>query len=146
LAVRAWDDLHDVGESFLQKLHGQRAPTTEAADTDREDPSARAAELHDELDAFGRRLRARFAAAGIDVSVPIQLKSDGRNGVIVAGSHPQRAEIEQLFAAGSELTSTFHYLEAAFNSEDLLRAEAGGRRFGEYRLQITDRETDVVFE
>jgi hypothetical protein len=146
LAVRAWDDLRDTGESFVDMLQGQRSATATANEAAEEDQPVRAAEPQRELDAFGRQLRTRFAAAGIDVSVPVQLKSDGRDGVIVAGSHPQRAAIERLFAADPDLAATFHYLEATFSSEELLREQVTDRRFGEFRLQITDGNADVVFE
>lgn len=59
------------------------------------------------LSSVQSRLTSLFAKQGIDTSSEIQLKvaSDGR--VIVANNHPQKAEIEKLFADDPELRNEF---------------------------------------
>jgi hypothetical protein len=69
-------------------------------------------QLETSLKKFRDAILRRFAGAGIDTSVPVQLHSDGLGGVNVAGQHPDRLAIEQLFASDEELTSTFNQLAA----------------------------------
>src|SRR6266850_2506001 len=54
------------------------------------------------------RIRRQLAAAGLNLSEPVELTSNGQGGIAVAGAHPQQAAIEE--ALGSDLL-----LERDFN-------------------------------
>jgi hypothetical protein len=62
------------------------------------------------LQRFGQSARQRLGKAGIDLSLPIDLQSDGHGGVLASGDHPQRAFIEQLFGDNPDLARAFHEL------------------------------------
>ena len=70
----------------------QRAPGTYRSDLD------------EDVADLSRRILQRLSAAGIDLTIPIELRTDGTGGVAVDDPHPQRAEIEQLIATDSEST------------------------------------------
>jgi hypothetical protein len=59
---------------------------------------------------FAARVRRNLEAAGIDVSEPLALTSDGLGGIAIAGDHPQRAAIEDLLAGDVLLQRDFQRL------------------------------------
>lgn len=65
------------------------------------------------------RLTFAFAKAGIDTSVAFPLQTDAEGRVRVAGDHPQKAAIEQLFADDPNLRNDFVEVNA---QADFLRA------------------------
>ena len=65
------------------------------------------------------RLQVEFAKAGIETSPPFQLQTDTEGKVRVAGDHPQKAQIEQLFADNPDLRDDFAEVNA---KADFLRA------------------------
>lgn len=103
-------------------------------------------ELVEEMAELSRRLLQRFAAAGIDLTIPIELRSDGFGGVIVDDPHPQRTEIERLIAADRELTDAFQSVSAAYTADDAARTAAGGNRWSEFRLKLDPSGGRVLFE
>lgn len=70
---------------------------------------------------FQRKLIQRLLERGVDLSQPFTLKGDGFGGVDVAGGHPDREIIEQLFEEDSELRSEFSQL--AGQAERLFAAD-----------------------
>src|SRR5438552_14375288 len=68
------------------------APST---DERRVDPSVAArAALKLQIDEMQQRIQQQLAAAGIQLTQPAELISNGQGGIAVAGSHPQQAAIE----------------------------------------------------
>lgn len=65
------------------------------------------------------RLEVAMAKAGIDKSTPFQLQTDAEGMVRVAGDHPQKAQIEQLFIDSPSLRDDFLEVNA---KADFLRA------------------------
>lgn len=65
------------------------------------------------------RLQVVFAKAGIETSPPFQLQTDSEGRVRVAGDHPQKAQIEQLFVDSPSLRDDFVEVNA---KADFLRA------------------------
>ena len=66
------------------------------------------------LQQFQEQLNQLLAAQGIDLSQPINLKSDQFGGIDLTNDHPQRAQIEQLLADHPELAQQFNELSVAF--------------------------------
>lgn len=139
------------GESFLDVLQTALLPSA-SSEQDQPRPTEAGAAAARSKAAVGweenvaelsRRIRQRLDAAGIDLSVPVELRSDGLGGVLVDDPHPQRAEIEELLAADSELTKTFREVAAACTAEELTRS---GSRWSEFRLQLDRNGGQAVFE
>lgn len=65
------------------------------------------------------RLTLEFAKAGIDTSAAFQLQTDPSGRVVVAGNHPQKEKIEQMFAENPSLRDDFVKVNA---QADWLRA------------------------
>ncbi|MBA4016881.1 MAG: hypothetical protein C0483_06820 [Pirellula sp.] len=65
------------------------------------------------------RLQVKFTKAGIETSPPFQLQTDAEGKVRVAGDHPQKAQIEQLFVDEPSLRDDFVEVNA---KADFLRA------------------------
>ena len=97
-----------------------------------------------ELEAYVDRLRHRLSAAGIDLTEPIPLKVGHRGDIQVDGQHPDRAAIEDLLAADSQLTSTFRLLANAFNSQN--GGASADRLANEFRLTIDASKFNLGLE
>ncbi len=67
-----------------------------------------------ELQAFRNLLLSRMSEAGIDTSLSFHLESDGAGGVQMAGDHPNKENIEQLFEENPDLRIAFNYLDGTF--------------------------------
>lgn len=91
---------------------------------------------------FAQELRARLTAMGIDFSVPLRLKSDGRD-VTVDGDHPDRVLVESLFAHDLQLAKRFHALVSAATHEHAASPHWSG---GEFRLEIDRTSATITFE
>lgn len=63
--------------------------------------------------AFGDELGNKFRAAGIDTSVPVDLRVDADGRIGVSGSHPDKDKIEALFAEDPEFANRFRGISAA---------------------------------
>lgn len=132
LAEKAIEAVGD-GLSFLQELG---ASANDAAPTI--DDAANLRALDQIVDKLASRLREEFAAAGL-ATTTARLKSDGRDGVIVDGDHPERVRIEAIFASDTTLRELFHELAASASGDsnvdnfrlvvdrDELHLEVGGR-------------------
>jgi hypothetical protein len=66
------------------------------------------------LDRFRDHLASQLTAAGVNLSGPIELQSDGLGGVQVAGDHPQRAQIEQAISGNFSLQQEFQALSGQY--------------------------------
>ena len=146
------------GESFLDVLQTALLPDASAAQTsspasdadivssEAADPGTDQSDLEEDVADLSRRILQRLNAAGIDLTIPIELRTDGIGGVAVDDPHPQRAEIEQLIATDSELTSSFYSVAAAYTADEVMRTETGGNRWSEFRLKLNRSGGQVAFE
>ncbi len=66
--------------------------------------------LQQRISELAQRLRQHLAAAGIRLSQPVELISNGQGGIAVAGGHPQQAAIAQALAGDVLLESEFNRL------------------------------------
>ena len=149
-----------VGSTFGELLDGLRgdeeSTATQAAaqDTEGEGPLASQQaltlrmdlfrhELQEVLDAFGRLAAEHLRGAGIDLSQPIVLKSDGRDGVHEAGYHSQRAEIEQVFHQHPELAQAFYEASAKVAQLPAVEQEEAA---GELRLRLLAESVVPMWE
>jgi hypothetical protein len=73
--------------------------------------------LQRRIDAFAARIKQQLAAAGIDVTKPLTLTSDGLGG-IAALDHPQRTAIEGLLESDVLLLRDFDRLKDEFESAE----------------------------
>ena len=78
-------------------------------------------QFKDRLSTLEGRLRRVFAENGIDTSQPIPLRTGTDGHVFVAGEHPQKAEIEQLFRDDRDLRN--HFVGAQAQAEFLRAAD-----------------------
>jgi hypothetical protein len=82
------------GLSFVAELAksasgtAERAPAAEAGDSLAGALKQRIAELTE-------RIRRQLVTAGVRLMQPVELVGDGLGGIAVAGSHPQKADIER---------------------------------------------------
>lgn len=97
-----------------------------------------------ELETLVDRLRERLSAAGIDLSEAIPLKVGNRGDLQVDANHPDRATIEDLLAADSQLTSTFRLVANALTSQH--NATSGDPISTEFRLTIDASGFNLAFE
>lgn len=97
------------GLSFVAQLLravGGESPASSAP----AQPSATENPLTARIDALRERIRRHLAAAGIELSSAVELVSDGLGGIAVAGTHPQRAAIEEAMENDLLLEQDFHQL------------------------------------
>jgi len=97
------------------------------------------------LDDFLVDFRELATQHDVDGSQPIELKSNGRGGAVVAGDHPERTKIEQMLDARPDLAAKFHRLAAAQTTAFQL-SQPEQRLRGEFRLVIQPNEVEVLFE
>jgi hypothetical protein len=67
-------------------------------------------ELKTRISGLAERLRRHLAASGIRLSQAVELISNGRGGISLAGAHPQQAAIESALASDVLLESEFNRL------------------------------------
>ena len=79
-----------------------------------------------ELAAFRTELSNRFRVAGIDTSIPFDLKVDASGAVRVAGNHPDKARIEALLASDPSLANLAKEIAG---TTSLMRALDENRQF-----------------
>jgi len=66
--------------------------------------------LQSQIDTMQQRIQQQLAAAGIQLSQPVELASNGQGGIAVAGSHPQQAAIEEVLGSDVLLERDFNNL------------------------------------
>ena len=96
-----------------------------------------------ELEAFVDRLRQRLLAGGIDLSDAIPLKVGNHGDIQVDDVHPDRAAIEELLAADTQLVKTFRLLSNALANQ--YNATSGDRVSSEFRLSIEATDFKMEF-
>jgi hypothetical protein len=74
--------------------------------------------LKQRMDAMQQRVQQQFAAAGIQLTQPVELISNGAGGIAVAGPHPQQAAVEDLL--GSDILLERDFNQLAGDYEELL--------------------------
>lgn len=125
------------GLSFLDVMHTQEQPgATEPVE------ASKANTLQQDIVELTDRLRERFAQLGIDLTTPLRLKQDGRDGVVVDGEHPDRVLIESIFGNDEELTSQFNAV-AASATEGSDATDSGITK--EFRLVMGQAGTQIEF-
>jgi hypothetical protein len=97
------------GLSFAAELmRGEEPPASTSVE---QEPG----EIPQAINALVSRIKKQLAAAGIDVTQPLTLTSDGLGG-ITAGDHPQRAAIEELLESDVLLLRDFERLKDEFET------------------------------
>jgi len=147
LANKTLDRLTN-GPSFLDTLResfskGDAAPPA-GNQTTNVIPSAE--EQAAKFETLVRLLRQRFSAAGVDTSVPIELKGDGRGRVIVDDPHPDRVAIEQILASDPNLSARFLDLSSVFARARELQGSLDPLGDGDFRLRLDERGACVSYE
>jgi len=111
VAAAAGDGLSFASE-LLKAVGGER-PAKQAAPA--ENP------LTARIEALRERLRRYLSAAGIELSQPVELTSDGLGGIAV-GAHPQQAAIEA--ALNSDVLLERDFQQLVQDTSDAAGAEA----------------------
>jgi hypothetical protein len=106
----------------------------------------RLSQLQRDIDELHRQLMQSLAARGVDLSIPVELKTGHDGQITVDDPHPQRAAIEQLFRENRELAAAFQYVAAANSAEHALRGTAEEDGWGEFRLRLDQNGGRAIFE
>lgn len=110
--ARAAADAVKEGLSFAAEL--ARGPDANAqianADLERQ-------RMQQQIEALAARIKQQLADAGIDVSQPLTLTSDGLGG-IAAHDHPQKAAIEELLESDFLLLRDFERLKDEYEASE----------------------------
>ena len=109
------------------------APSSKSA------PTSQTADPRRLLADFQELIKRRLAAAGVDISQPLELSTLNESGVKVSGDHPDWAKIEQIFDEDPALRDDFHKLADVFARENL----SDRRRF---QLSLRGNSAEVAFE
>lgn len=97
-----------------------------------------------ELEDFAFELEQRLASEGIDSSLEFELKLDASGTPVVAGNHPQRAEIEKILSSSAKLEKQFQQVASIFSSYQRLRS--GDVNNGDFVLAFSGgAEPEVQF-
>ena len=76
------------------------------------------------IDAMQQRIQQQLATAGIQVTQPLELISNGQGGIAVAGSHPQQAAIEEVLGGDVLLERDFNNLAGDY--DDFVNDQGAG--------------------
>ena len=91
---------------LLRAAGGGSSSAEQTSDTSAEAQKA----LQSQIDAMQQRIQQQLAAAGIQLTQPVELVSNGQGGIAVAGSHPQQAAIEEVLGSDILLERDFNNL------------------------------------
>ncbi|MBW8885892.1 MAG: hypothetical protein JF612_14210, partial [Planctomycetia bacterium] len=69
-------------------------------------------------------IQQQLAAAGIQLTQPVDLVSNGQGGIAVAGPHPQQAAIEEVLGSDILLERDFNNL--AIDYDDFVESHGAG--------------------
>lgn len=75
-------------------------------------------------DELRERIERQLAAAGISLSEPVELESNGQGGIAVVGAHPQQAAIEAALGSDVLLERDFNVLASDYG--DFVEAAGAG--------------------
>jgi hypothetical protein len=98
------------GLSFVAELTRQTAGANHASRRGDDRQEAAKAELKLRRTQLTARIEQRLKDAGLQLTAPVELVSDGLGGIAVAGPHPQTAVIEEALGADVLLEHEFNEL------------------------------------
>jgi hypothetical protein len=104
--------------SFAAQLVGAAGGATGAsseAEAQKQQASAAQAAMKQRTEAMRQRIEQQLMAAGIQLTQPVELVSNGTGGIAVAGSHPQQAAIEAALGSDVLLERDFNQLAGDYN-------------------------------
>src|SRR4051812_8825721 len=87
---------------------GEPAQTPEKSGRD-------AAVIKQRTDEMRQRIERQLAAAGVQLTQPVELVSNGTGGIAVAGSHPQQAAVEEVLSSDVLLERDFNQLAGDYS-------------------------------
>jgi len=96
------------GLSFLAEL--AKATAGSVTQPAQETTTTKLDAVADLVTALQNRIKEHLAAAGIRLTSPVELASNGAGGIAVLGPHPQQAAIEDSLASDLLLERDFHEL------------------------------------
>src|SRR5262245_54168894 len=91
---------------LLRAASGGASTTEQTADASAAGQKA----LQLQIDAMQQRIQQQLATAGIQLTQPVELVSNGQGGIAVAGPHPQQAAIEEVLGSDILLERDFNNL------------------------------------
>jgi hypothetical protein len=104
------------GLSFASELLRATGGGTPAQASNAPDPAAVARDAFKQrTDAIQQRIGQQLAAAGIQLTQPVDLVSNGQGGIAVAPPHPQQAAIEEVLGSDVLLERDFNQLNGDYN-------------------------------
>jgi hypothetical protein len=147
LADKALDKITD-GPSFLEVLQGSLG-INDSVPTEEKKAAEEAVsinELTEQLEAFIRKVQQKLAATGYDASFPVELKGDGRGGIVLEHPHPDRTAIENLLSDDGELGEEFHRLAQEFAAAREHHGPWASRDAKDFRLRLdkTGAHVDLI--
>lgn len=99
--------------SFAAQLVG--AAGGASATSSQSSRDAAAAMMKQRIDEMRQRVERQLAAAGIQLTEPVELVSNGMGGIAVAGLHPQQAAIEVALGSDVLLERDFNQLAGDYS-------------------------------
>jgi hypothetical protein len=104
------------GLSFVAELAQAVGGTgASAPDSGKGTGGAAQAAIKLRTDELRERIGRQLAAAGINLSQPVELTSNGQGGIAVAGPHPQQAAIEDVLGSDVLLERDFNQLAGDYS-------------------------------
>jgi hypothetical protein len=91
---------------LLRAAGGTPSTAQRAADASAEQQKA----LKLQMDEMAQRIQQQLVTAGIQLTQPVDLVSNGQGGIAVAGPHPQQAAIEEVLGSDVLLERDFNNL------------------------------------
>ena len=98
------------GLSFAAELLRAAGGAPSTADRAPDASAAQQKAIKLQIDEMGQRIQQQLAAAGIQLTQPVALTSNGQGGIAVAGPHPQQAAIEEILGSDILLERDFNNL------------------------------------
>jgi hypothetical protein len=105
---------------LLRATGGGSSSTEHAADASATAQKA----LKLQIDEMQQRIQQQLAVAGIQLTQPVDLVSNGQGGIAVAGPHPQQAAIEE--ALGSDILLERDFNNLALDYEEVIDHHGAG--------------------
>lgn len=102
------------GLSFAAELFKAAGGGANTAEAKNDPVTLQKAALQQRTDALRAQLQQQLSAAGISLSQPVELVSNGQGGIAVAGAHPQQAAIEAALGSDVLLERDFNQLNSDY--------------------------------
>lgn len=102
------------GASFAAELvtHGDAASSEQNKQSEK---NVAQAALKQRCDELSQQIERQLAAAGIQLSEPVELITDGQGGIAVATDHPQAAAIQAVLSSDILLERDFNMLAGDYD-------------------------------